>query len=134
MVDIDECAKNNPCDANGICKNVAGSFSCSCKKGYRGDGTRDGNGCIAKNMFPVAKFSLGNLLTNISILLCFLISTIYYCIIVCSLCILGFTSPVLHSCIINKLTHRPKLDAYPSGNFKFSTHLHNILLSSSSSM
>lgn len=59
MTDIDECA-NNPCDVNGVCKNLAGNFSCKCRKGYRGDGMKDGNGCIATSMFPVAKFSLGN--------------------------------------------------------------------------
>ncbi|KAH6824750.1 hypothetical protein C2S53_010825 [Perilla frutescens var. hirtella] len=56
--DINEC-ENNPCDSNGICTNTPGNFSCSCKKGYRGDGTKNGQGCIAKNTFPVTKFSLG---------------------------------------------------------------------------
>ncbi|KAL8509218.1 hypothetical protein ACS0TY_016413 [Phlomoides rotata] len=58
--DIDECG-NNPCDdEHGICTNTPGSFSCKCKKGYHGDGTKDGKGCIANNSaFPVAKFSLG---------------------------------------------------------------------------
>ncbi|KAK4392331.1 Wall-associated receptor kinase [Sesamum angolense] len=57
--DINEC-ENNPCDEHGICINTPGSFNCSCKKGYFGDGTKDGRGCIAENsQFPVAKFSLG---------------------------------------------------------------------------
>ncbi|XP_022856853.1 putative wall-associated receptor kinase-like 16 isoform X2 [Olea europaea var. sylvestris] len=57
--DIDEC-ENNPCDENGICNNSPGSFSCSCKHGYYGDGKKDGRGCIAENsQFPVIKFSLG---------------------------------------------------------------------------
>ncbi|KAL0316418.1 UNVERIFIED_CONTAM: Wall-associated receptor kinase [Sesamum radiatum] len=57
--DINEC-ENNPCDEHGICVNTPGSFNCSCKKGYFGDGTKDGRGCIAENsQFPVAKFSLG---------------------------------------------------------------------------
>ncbi|XP_057801232.1 wall-associated receptor kinase 5-like [Salvia miltiorrhiza] len=57
--DVNEC-ETNPCDENGICTNVEGSYACSCKKGYLGDGTRDGHGCIAKSSeFPVIKFSLG---------------------------------------------------------------------------
>lgn len=58
MADIDECV-SEPCHEYGICTNVAGNFSCSCKKGYLGDGTKDGRGCIKKSVFPVAKFSLG---------------------------------------------------------------------------
>ncbi|KAH6798358.1 hypothetical protein C2S51_034842 [Perilla frutescens var. frutescens] len=56
--DINEC-ENNPCDPNGKCTNLPGNFSCSCKKGYSGDGMKNGHGCIAKSSFPVAKFSLG---------------------------------------------------------------------------
>ncbi|CAI9782371.1 unnamed protein product [Fraxinus pennsylvanica] len=59
--DIDEC-KNNPypCAENGICNNSPGSFSCSCKHGYSGDGKKDGRGCTAENsQFPVIKFSIG---------------------------------------------------------------------------
>lgn len=41
--DINEC-DNNPCDANGICTNTPGSFSCACKKGYKGNGRKDGHG------------------------------------------------------------------------------------------
>ena len=37
--DINECAVNNPCDHQ--CHNEPGSFSCSCRAGYRlaADGT-----------------------------------------------------------------------------------------------
>lgn len=59
MVDINEC-ESKPCDAHGICTNIPGNFTCSCKKGYEGDGTKNGHGCIAnKNSFPVKEFSLG---------------------------------------------------------------------------
>ncbi|XP_048131317.1 putative wall-associated receptor kinase-like 16 [Rhodamnia argentea] len=48
-VDIDECGDpaKNPCD--GICHNVEGSYTCSCRKGYHGDGQKgeDAQGCIA---------------------------------------------------------------------------------------
>ncbi|XP_073044528.1 wall-associated receptor kinase 2-like [Primulina eburnea] len=57
--DINEC-DSTPCDANGICTNTPGSFSCACKKGSSGDGRKDGHGCISVNsQFPVIKFSLG---------------------------------------------------------------------------
>ena len=37
--DIDECnAANNSCHENAWCNNTQGSFSCSCKPGYEGDG------------------------------------------------------------------------------------------------
>ena len=37
--DVDECATgDHDCDENAICENIPGSFSCSCKDGYRGDG------------------------------------------------------------------------------------------------
>ena len=37
--DIDECnAANNSCHENAWCNNTQGSFNCSCKPGYEGDG------------------------------------------------------------------------------------------------
>ena len=37
--DIDECnAANNSCHENAWCNNTQGSFNCSCKPGYDGDG------------------------------------------------------------------------------------------------
>ena len=37
--DIDECAADpNACDSNAKCTNLPGSFSCSCKEGWYGDG------------------------------------------------------------------------------------------------
>ena len=37
--DIDECsAETNPCDENADCTNIDGSFSCTCKEGFTGDG------------------------------------------------------------------------------------------------
>ncbi|KAK6152532.1 hypothetical protein DH2020_015167 [Rehmannia glutinosa] len=56
---INEC-ENNPCGEHGICTNIPGSFNCSCKKGYFGDGTKDGRGCIANSSAsPAAKLGLG---------------------------------------------------------------------------
>ena len=36
--DIDECV-SKPCDTNGTCTNSVGSYNCTCKKGFTGDGT-----------------------------------------------------------------------------------------------
>ena len=37
--DIDECsAETNLCDENADCANIDGSFSCTCKEGFTGDG------------------------------------------------------------------------------------------------
>ena len=35
--DVDECL-NNPCHSNATCNNTLGSFLCTCKKGFTGDG------------------------------------------------------------------------------------------------
>ncbi|PIN18064.1 Serine/threonine protein kinase [Handroanthus impetiginosus] len=57
--DINEC-ENKPCDEREICTNTPGSYSCSCAKGYKDDGTKDGLGCVAVNsQFSVIKFSIG---------------------------------------------------------------------------
>ena len=45
-VDRDECQdpSTNDCDKNAICENNVGSFECSCKKGFTGNGkTCQGN-------------------------------------------------------------------------------------------
>lgn len=64
MSDIDECADSstNICEHN--CINTPGNFTCSCFKGYTGDGTKNGRGCIApisNSEFPWIKFSIGKL-------------------------------------------------------------------------
>ena len=44
LIDIDECADDsNNCDANAVCTNTPGSFTCRCKKGY--EGAQDGLSC-----------------------------------------------------------------------------------------
>ena len=36
--DVDECLLENECDENSACTNSKGSYSCSCRPGYFGDG------------------------------------------------------------------------------------------------
>ena len=36
--DIDECSSENECHMNATCTNTIGSYNCTCKKGYGGDG------------------------------------------------------------------------------------------------
>lgn len=43
------------------CVNAEGSYKCNCRKGYHGDGGKDGQGCNPK-LFPVIKdVVLGNI-------------------------------------------------------------------------
>ena len=38
-IDIDECSASSPvCDSNANCSNTRGSYICTCKSGYTGDG------------------------------------------------------------------------------------------------
>ena len=40
LADIDECnsSSTNNCDPNALCMNIPGSFTCTCKNGYSGNG------------------------------------------------------------------------------------------------
>ena len=39
FIDINECsAIDKICDANAVCKNIEGSYTCTCRAGYNGDG------------------------------------------------------------------------------------------------
>ena len=38
-IDVDECALNiDNCNANAICNNIPGAFTCACKNGFTGNG------------------------------------------------------------------------------------------------
>ncbi|XP_068736769.1 EGF-like repeat and discoidin I-like domain-containing protein 3 [Montipora capricornis] len=43
--DIDECSSENQCHVNATCANTVGSYNCTCKKGYEGDG-RNCSACV----------------------------------------------------------------------------------------
>ncbi|KAI4297352.1 hypothetical protein L6164_037247 [Bauhinia variegata] len=43
--DIDECSTIKPCN-NWTCINLVGGYNYSCPPGYKGDGKRDGSGCV----------------------------------------------------------------------------------------
>ena len=39
ITDIDACeSETNTCDANAVCENTQGSYTCTCTSGYTGDG------------------------------------------------------------------------------------------------
>ena len=38
FTDIDECYTGNECSINALCHNLHGSYNCTCKEGYYGDG------------------------------------------------------------------------------------------------
>lgn len=37
-LDIDECSDPNMCDKNADCLNTEGSYKCTCKQGFAGNG------------------------------------------------------------------------------------------------
>ena len=44
-LDLDECDSDfYDCDINAVCQNTAGSYTCTCKAGYTGDGRT----CVGK--------------------------------------------------------------------------------------
>ncbi|WJX33988.1 hypothetical protein P8452_22144 [Trifolium repens] len=46
--DINECMETYGCVKGATCKNLLGSYNCSCPPGYEGDGKNKGTGCIKK--------------------------------------------------------------------------------------
>ncbi|XP_039023509.1 wall-associated receptor kinase 2-like [Hibiscus syriacus] len=43
--DVNECETLKPCSGGGRCDNTAGSYRCSCPRGFKGDGLKNGTGC-----------------------------------------------------------------------------------------
>ena len=46
--DIDECEVTSPCHYDGECSNTEGSYHCTCRLGYTGDGVIE---CERKSLF-----------------------------------------------------------------------------------
>lgn len=42
FTDINECQTLKPCQNGGSCKNIPGSYKCSCKTGYSGKNCENG--------------------------------------------------------------------------------------------
>ena len=51
--DIDECSSENECHVNATCANTMGSYNCTCKRGYGGDG-RNCSGKFQSNAGTIA--------------------------------------------------------------------------------
>ncbi|KAL9409242.1 hypothetical protein AB3S75_047599 [Citrus x aurantiifolia] len=58
--DVNECEDPslNNCTRTHICDNIPGSYTCRCRKGFHGDGTKDGRGCIP-NQNTALKVAIG---------------------------------------------------------------------------
>ncbi|CAN6583315.1 unnamed protein product [Malus baccata var. baccata] len=67
--DIDECRfpELNKCKHN--CINIEGNYTCSCHKGYHGDGRKDGEGCTPDRTF-VIPIVVGIGIGLVSLLMC----------------------------------------------------------------
>lgn len=48
FIDVNECRSTNNCSKDAVCSNLPGSYSCSCKPGFTGDGLS----CQGKSLTP----------------------------------------------------------------------------------
>ena len=63
-IDINECsASPAPCDVNANCQNTKGSYLCSCKPGFTGDGKT----CKGRKPIIVSKHNNFNWLTVVEV-------------------------------------------------------------------
>ncbi|OMO83359.1 hypothetical protein COLO4_22575 [Corchorus olitorius] len=71
-LDINECKNStlNDCEKPEYCINQLGSYNCSCPKGYYGDGTKDGKGCIRNqpNQIPMLHIALGVSISSVAVI------------------------------------------------------------------
>ncbi|GFS34967.1 wall associated kinase 5 [Actinidia rufa] len=67
--DIDECMISSPC--NMTCRNLPGTYNCSCPKGFEGDGSKYGSGCrqIPSKRLPLVNIALGISISMLVLLL-----------------------------------------------------------------
>ncbi|XP_059629935.1 putative wall-associated receptor kinase-like 16 [Cornus florida] len=75
--DINECLSPelNLCtnvSSENVCRNTNGSFTCSCPKGYHGDGRKDGRGCISNKLWLKIMIGIGITILG-SLLVCLLL-------------------------------------------------------------
>ena len=55
QIDIDECkGSNNVCDENANCFNTVGSYNCTCKDGFTGDG----HSCSGKIVADMPRYNI----------------------------------------------------------------------------
>ena len=88
IVDVDECDDGyHNCHSEATCTNTVGSFTCSCKKGYTGDGILcEGN--------EILKY-LSTMQVNVNLTECYPKPNCYLCLIIktnkslASTCFLG---------------------------------------------
>ena len=60
IADIDECAEGtNNCDCNANCNNTVGSFTCTCRSGFTGDGFLCSSLPFVQFQFPMYTFTEG---------------------------------------------------------------------------
>lgn len=48
LADVNECENSDLCHSNGVCLNTPGSYMCSCKDGYSGNGSYCEGGHLKK--------------------------------------------------------------------------------------
>ena len=62
--DIDECHTANTCHQNATCNNTKGSYNCTCKGGFKGDGRINCTGKVLLKSIPNHKSQNGTFLSS----------------------------------------------------------------------
>ena len=77
FADVDECKDPKLHLCEKVCVNTVGNYTCSCPKGYHGDGRKGGKGCVADQLL-VFKIIISKYLTSNYYLLKLLSVSIYF--------------------------------------------------------